>query len=472
MRNKRNRLLGGLAMSMALTQWVVGCAAPPFNSWTHGGPGSTRVAGGVRGDTPEVDADGAMAPTSFKTRGAAEAADTGGLPAGGIGATGGSGGGTGGGSTGTGITSAAAPLPAPGTFTLVPAGAKVAQFRPTTGRLRIDIPGDVSTTNSPLAPTLDSVGPLALSTPQGITLIGHCDVLLSGTSKSILQEGTQTSGALIALPGEPAIVAANTTPFNFMAILWPRLAPGVLPPGPPIVRIELDHWLSSVRSGVALDVVYDIESIDAAGNALTTWKGTIGGLVVPPSPDGNQAAPPPPPPLPTGPFPLPDAGTFTLVPAAPKVAQFRPAQKRLRIDIPGDVAPGGSPTSTLDTLGKVAAIPPSSVTLLAHANVFFSGTQQSIMPAAPITADNFIISPGIAGQVQGADPNGQIVVFWPRLNTALKPGPAIFRVQLSDWDPNVRPGTALDVTYDVETVDPNGNILSQWNGSATNLIVP
>ncbi|MDB5097365.1 MAG: hypothetical protein JWM80_1786, partial [Cyanobacteria bacterium RYN_339] len=152
----------------------------------------------------------------------------------------------------------------------------VPQFRPTKGRLRIEIQGDAAAGS----PQILTLGPdaVALAPAHPITLTGSCDVRLAGSPASVIPTGPYS----IAMPrviGEPAVVLGTTEAGHVAEVIWPNLDPA-LPPGPPILRIQLATWAASVNSGVALDADFTLTSTDALGNVVT-WTGQGRNLLIP-----------------------------------------------------------------------------------------------------------------------------------------------------------------------------------------------
>jgi hypothetical protein len=149
----------------------------------------------------------------------------------------------------------------------------VVQFRPSKSRLRIEIQGDAAAGN----PQIADLGPAATAIGSGLTLTGSADVRLAGQPGSVIPGGPY-SLVMPPVPGEPAVVLGDNGT-GLVEVIWPALDPA-LPPGPPILRIQLAGWAASVGSGVSLDADFTLQAVDAQGNA-TTWTGQGRNMVIP-----------------------------------------------------------------------------------------------------------------------------------------------------------------------------------------------
>jgi hypothetical protein len=149
----------------------------------------------------------------------------------------------------------------------------VVQFRPTRSRLRIEIQGEPDPGNPQIAP----LGPLATQVGSGVTVTGSADVRLAGQPGSVVPGGPYTL-TMPPVPGEPAVVVGDNGT-ALVEVVWPALDP-TLPPGPPILRIQLAAWDSSVFSGQFLDADFTLKATDAQGNT-TTWTGAGRNMIVP-----------------------------------------------------------------------------------------------------------------------------------------------------------------------------------------------
>jgi len=145
--------------------------------------------------------------------------------------------------------------------------ASVPQFR--TGRLRVDLVGDV-----PLG-WINAIGTCTSVAPPAVSFIsGTCNVTLAGTSTSVIPGGPLTfTPLLIPVPAEPGVVLATDAAGNVLQIIWPALAG--LPPGPPTLRTNLVAWTAAVQSGVLLDATLTYTAQTANGATATfTARGT------------------------------------------------------------------------------------------------------------------------------------------------------------------------------------------------------
>ena len=125
--------------------------------------------------------------------------------------------------------------------------ASIPQFR-VVPRLRIEVVGDVA------AGTIEALGPCTASATPAVQFIsGTGNVTLSGSGTSVTATGGPiTFGALLVpVPAEPGVVLNIDASGNVLEIIWPTLAG--LPPGPPILRLQLASFSSAVQTGVSLD---------------------------------------------------------------------------------------------------------------------------------------------------------------------------------------------------------------------------
>lgn len=148
----------------------------------------------------------------------------------------------------------------------------VPQFR--TGRLRVNLVGDV-----PLG-WINAMGPCTATAAPAVTIIsGSGDVTLAGTTTSVTSAGGPlTFGPLAVPPVEVGTVLATDAAGNVLQIIWPALAG--LPPGPPVLRMNLASWSAAVQTGVALDANFTYVARAADGSTATfTAHGT--NMIVP-----------------------------------------------------------------------------------------------------------------------------------------------------------------------------------------------
>jgi hypothetical protein len=146
-------------------------------------------------------------------------------------------------------------LPCPATLAgtggaLVLSAADVVQFRPSKNRLRFEAIGDVA------AGTINAVGGCAASeTPTVRFTGGTANVFRAGSNTSVTADGKPLAFTALASPGiliEPGIVLAADAAGDVLEIIWPGLAG--LPPGAPVVRLQLARWSAWIQTGRAIDV--------------------------------------------------------------------------------------------------------------------------------------------------------------------------------------------------------------------------
>jgi len=140
--------------------------------------------------------------------------------------------------------------------------ADIVQFR--SNRLRVEVQGDVA------AGTIDAIG--GCSTNDAATVIwpsGTANMFLAGTNTSVTNHGQLVFGQLL-FPGallEPGVVVASDAFGNVLEIIWPEISG--LPPGPPILRLQLADWSSGVVTGAHVDVVMTFVATAADGTSAT-----------------------------------------------------------------------------------------------------------------------------------------------------------------------------------------------------------
>jgi len=147
----------------------------------------------------------------------------------------------------------------------------VAQFR--TGRLRVDLTGDVAQTfinamvncATGAAPTASFISGTAAVTSGGASIT---------TTGAPLAFGPLT----VPVPVEPGTVLSTDAVGNVLQVIWPLPATGVA--GPPVLRLNMAAWNPSVHAGSVLDATLSFIARGADGSTTTyTAHGT--GLVVP-----------------------------------------------------------------------------------------------------------------------------------------------------------------------------------------------
>jgi len=142
--------------------------------------------------------------------------------------------------------------------------ADVVQFRPGK-RLRIEVTGDVATSS------INAIGGCAASDAPTIHIVsgtgsifkagsGHC---ITNTGQDLVFGSLLSPGALV----EPGVVIAGDQFGNVLEIIWPQLAG--LPPGPPVLRLELASWDNWVQTGRQIDVSMTFNVVGADGSTAT-----------------------------------------------------------------------------------------------------------------------------------------------------------------------------------------------------------
>jgi hypothetical protein len=158
-------------------------------------------------------------------------------------------------------------VPPTATLSLAGATAAVVQFRPG-NRLRMEIAGDAAAGS----PTINALGPLAIQVPSPITLTASVDMRFAG-GNSIIPTGPFTV-VMPSVAGE-AVVVGTSPQGDIAEVVWPSLDP-TLPPGPPILRIQLARWNANVKSGSLLDADFTLKS-----STGPTWAGVGRNMPVP-----------------------------------------------------------------------------------------------------------------------------------------------------------------------------------------------
>lgn len=137
--------------------------------------------------------------------------------------------------------------------------AGIVQFR--TGRLRAEIIGDVPTG------TIEASGACAAADPGTIIYTGGAaNVFRAGTNTSVTVTGGEFTFNQLLFPGlvlEPGVVVASDSRKNVLEIVWPAMVG--LPPGPPILRLQLTNWNSWVIPGKRVDVTMRFNAIGNDG---------------------------------------------------------------------------------------------------------------------------------------------------------------------------------------------------------------
>lgn len=141
---------------------------------------------------------------------------------------------------------------------VVPQLAGVVQFR--AGRLRFEVNGDVP------AGTIGAAGACATEFGGIVFPAASANLYRAGTKISVTSTGKELVFPALAFPGvliEPGVVVASDVNKNVFTIVWPQLAG--LPPGPPIVRLQLAKWNVWVRTGAHVDLAMKFTGVAGDG---------------------------------------------------------------------------------------------------------------------------------------------------------------------------------------------------------------
>jgi hypothetical protein len=143
------------------------------------------------------------------------------------------------------------------------------------GRLRFEADGDLA--SGVIQATADCA---ASATPSIQYIGGSANVTVAATGQSVLG-GPLTFGPLLwGGLSEPAVVVINDAFGNVLEIIWPSLDP-TLPPGPPILRLQLEsHDPTLAAPGAVLNVDFQYQA-QAADGSIATFRVIANGLVVP-----------------------------------------------------------------------------------------------------------------------------------------------------------------------------------------------
>jgi hypothetical protein len=152
--------------------------------------------------------------------------------------------------------------------------ADVPQFR--VDRLRVELTGDVA------AGTINAMGSCSSlqSPPPSISWIsGTGSLRFSGTNTQVTVNGLPLAfGPLLTVPGENGVLLATDAAGNVLEIIWPALAG--LPPGAPILRLQLAAYSAAVHQGSSLDC--DLTFVARAPDGTTaTFTAHGANMIVP-----------------------------------------------------------------------------------------------------------------------------------------------------------------------------------------------
>ena len=158
---------------------------------------------------------------------------------------------------GASVTPCPATLGAGGDVTNV--AADVVQFR--SRRIRFEARGDVA------AGTIGATGGCAANDLPTVRYTGgSANVFQAGTNLSVTSTGAALTFGGLLFPGvllEPGVVVASDANKNVLEIVWPGLAG--LPPGAPVLRLQLARWNSWIRTGRAIDVRMRFDAVGPDG---------------------------------------------------------------------------------------------------------------------------------------------------------------------------------------------------------------
>jgi hypothetical protein len=143
------------------------------------------------------------------------------------------------------------------------------------GRLRFEADGDLA------SGVIQKSAECAASATPSIQYIGGiANVTVAATGESVLG-GQLTFGPLLwGGVDEPAVVVINDAFGNVLEIIWPSLDPS-LPPGPPILRLQLEsHNAALAAPGAVLNVQFNYQA-QAPDGSIATFTVVANGVVVP-----------------------------------------------------------------------------------------------------------------------------------------------------------------------------------------------
>ncbi len=161
-----------------------------------------------------------------------------------------------------------------GNATVTPLLASIVQFR--SKRVRFEMQGDV------LNGAINASGACAAADLPSIRFTGGSgNMLQAGTATSVTGTGSALAFGALLFPGtllEPGVVVAQDANKNVLEIVWPGLAG--LPPGAPILRLQLAKWSSWVKTGRSVDVRMRFDAIGPDG-VPASFTANANGIVIP-----------------------------------------------------------------------------------------------------------------------------------------------------------------------------------------------
>ena len=103
----------------------------------------------------------------------------------------------------------------------------------------------------------------------------------AGTRIPVTSTGKELVFPPLVFPGvllEPGVVTSADVNKNVITIVWPQLAG--LPPGPPILRLQLAKWNPWVRTGQKVDLTMTFTAVAADGK-LATYTASGKDILIP-----------------------------------------------------------------------------------------------------------------------------------------------------------------------------------------------
>jgi hypothetical protein len=160
------------------------------------------------------------------------------------------------------------------TDTVVTQFAGIVQFRP--GRARFDVSGDL------VSGAIEACGACAATDVPSVSFVGGVgNVVRTGSSQSQTSSGQPLVFGPLLFPGaalEPGVVLSTDAVGDLLAIIWPKLAG--LGAGPPILRLELTSWASTLRTNQHMDVQLRFDAVGTDGSTAT-YTATGRDIIVP-----------------------------------------------------------------------------------------------------------------------------------------------------------------------------------------------
>ena len=125
--------------------------------------------------------------------------------------------------------------------------------------------GDVATG------AINAMGGCVTAEVPTITVVGGtANVFRGGSNNSVTANGQElvwTSVPSVGVLIEPGVIFGTDRFGNNLSIIWPAIAG--LPPGPPILRVNLASWNSWVQTGRTVDVAMTFNVVSNDGSTAT-----------------------------------------------------------------------------------------------------------------------------------------------------------------------------------------------------------